>query len=412
MWLYARHGLVLAAELVVARRALATLGTVGFGTWAALVAAASLGTFFCGALGETFRKYMSEASGCDHAVTRVFSDAVGLSVALAAGGTVLSLVIGWRLVGSLTLPGHSLAFGLAIVAAVLTVVTVPFESCVIASERNAVFAPIGFCEAGAVVGAVVMARTVSSDWGLVAFAAVQMTGRLLALALLAVRCRRVVRLAGWPRISGVRQMLKFFACCSIRSLATEIKYRGTEMVLCLLVGPLANAAWRVAMNGGSVFAMVIGDLQLAFTPRLMKSRAAGEVRAFRRLVMRAEVMGLMAFSALALPTLAFAPQIVSLWLGADAPPLTVAFLRVFALHFLFDALGAPLHVALTTRRDSSRYQLTVSGIMASGFLFAGLALVGGLPAWCAPAGVALANALAFVYRLCAYRRWDLARDVV
>lgn len=401
-WLYVRHGLALAADLVAARFVLAALGAEGFGAYAAVTAVALLGTFFCGALGETFRKYLSEAS-CfgDARAAHVFSDALGLTVAFAVVGLLLSGVAGGLWVGSAVAahPHAGAAFACAVGTAALTVLCVPFEAQVVASERNGVFALVGLCEAVAVFGAVGAVRALPGCPGVVVYAATRTGGQLLVLLVLAVRCRRSLQAAVRPRKAGIRRMLKFFAGCSVRAFSTELKYRGTETALNVGAGLLANAAWRVAMQVGGIFGMVIGDFQTAVTPRLMKLHAQGDARGLRRLLVRAESVTLLAFLALAVPAGLCAPSLVAAWLGADAPPATVAFIRVFVVHFLFDALSAPLHAVLTTVRDPTRYQLAVSLVMGSGFAFAVGALALGLPLWCVPAGVALSNALAFVLRL-------------
>ena len=401
-WLYVRHGLALAADLVAARFALAALGADGFGTYAAVTAIALLGTFFCGALGETFRKYLSEAACLGAArAAHVFSDALGLTVAFAGVGLLLSGAVGGLWVGSAVAvhPHACAAFACAAGTAALTVLCVPFEAQVVASERNGVFALLGLCEAAAIFGAIGAVRALPDCPGVVVYAAVRTGGQLLVLLVLAVRCRQSLWTAVRPRGTGIRRMLKFFVGCAVRAFSTELKYRGTETALNAGAGPLANAAWRVAMQVGGVFAMVIGDFQTAVTPRLMKLHAQGNARGLRRLLVRAEAVTLLVFLALAVPVGICAPSLVAAWLGPDAPPATVAFIRAFAVHFLFDALSAPLHVVLTTGRDPTRYQLGVSLVMGSGFGFAVLALALGLPLWCVPAGVALSNALAFAFRL-------------
>lgn len=418
VWLYVRHGLSLAADLVAARFVLAALGAEGFGTYAAVAAVALLGTFFCGALGETFRKYLSETDGRGgaRAAAHVFSDALGLTAAFAGIGLLLAGLFGGVWVGSAIAvhPQAGAAFAWAALAAGLTVLCVPFESQVVASERTGVFAWLGLCEAAVAFGAIGAVRALPDCPGVVVYAAARTCGQLLVLIVLAVRCRRNLRAVVRPRVAGIRRMLKFFVGCSVRALSTELKYRGTETALNAGAGALANAAWRMAMQVGGLFAMVIGDLQTAITPRLMKLHAQGEVCGLRRLLVRAEAVTLLVFLALAAPVGICAPTLVSFWLGPDAPPATVAFIRVFVVHFLFDALSAPLHVVLTTERDSTRYQLAVSVIMGNGFLLAVLALALGLPLWCVPAGVALSNALAFGFRLClvlrafaAFRAGDL-----
>ena len=72
---------------------------------------------------------------------------------------------------------------------------------------------------------------------------------------------------------------------------------------------------------------------------------------------------------------------------------------------MFDSLGWPLHSAVIAGSGLTRYQFVSSGLVASGFLLACVAIACGAVEWAAPCGLAAANACAFAYRV-----WFLRRE--
>ena len=404
----------MSAGFIAVRLAMDTLGVNGFGTYAAVASVAGFLGFFSGALGESCRKYFSEAMGGGRDLRRTFAFAFAVATAGALAVAVAGEVVGLILVKTaFNLSGDSAvtAYHLVVAAAALSVLRVPFEAAVVASERMRAFLFAGLLEAVVVLAAACLPQVLARDLRLPAYAGVLAVGEG-ALLVFFVGCgRRVLGSVPFPRLTdAVDGLMRFFGWCSVRSLSTDVKYRGTEMLINVFSGAAFNSTWRAAMRLGSLLYMVVGSFQLAFTPRLMKLRAAGDGRGFFRLLLAAEAVSFGLLTAVAVPVAVWAPEVVRLWLGASAPPQIVAFIRVFAVHFVFDALNGPLHAAITTAADSSRYQLVVSLVMGSGFLFALGALAAGLPAWSAPAGVALANVLSFGYRLAVlrpYTRFDI-----
>ena len=154
---------------------------------------------------------------------------------------------------------------------------------------------------------------------------------------------------------------------------------------------------------------IIGGFQQAYAPQFAKLWCNGAQTDFRTLLSRTMGWSVALMAIVSVPIIAFADQFVAVWLGEWAPQQSAAFVRCVMVHFLVDALAAPLHSAIVATGRIVRYQVQVLFVMGSGFVLAGAALALGLPAWTAMAAVALSNAFAVAYRQFYVRRFVLVR---
>ena len=412
-WLYIQHGVTLAVDLIVTRLLLDALGVIDLGVFAAVSGVIGILVFFKGALGETFCKYLSAESGRTGAVWDLFPAVLLMAVLCAVAVALVGETLGFVFVRFvLSIPSERMAtatsaYHLVVGASVVTVIRTAFESCLKAAERMEAFAVGGVLEAGLSLVVVGILALCPSAHRLEAYAALNLLVAALLCLYFAGRARRLLSVSLVPQLMKERlvEMLRFWLGGSLVSVANDLKYKGTELLINGFAGVGFNAAWTLACKFCTIPHAIAGDFHVAVMPPIMKLKAVGRMKSLMALLESSERISFSLFWVVGFPAFLYAPELVRFWLGANMPPQTAEFLRALLVFFLFDALTGPLHYAIISAHRVTRYQVGASIVMGSGFVFALIALSAGLPPWTAPAGVAFSNALSFVYRLICIRRY-------
>ena len=399
----------MAANLLAVRIVLGALGVESQGICVAVAGWISVFAFFSGTLRAAFQRFLSSAIG--RGGVDGMRASFGASMGLACLGALAILLVGetvglWGVFHVLSYPPErqvavGAVYQLTLVGSALGFLVLPYQALVVARERMRILAEGGVIEAMALLGTAALAHVLP---GGVRIAAVASTGGIVAVMLVgyyAFRLRRLPEIWTRPlfRVSDVRDILSYFGWSMLGSVASTARYSGTELMVNRRFGVAYDSSWSVGFGIGSCLYALVSGVQQAIEPQLVKRREQSDARGFRTLAMRAEC-GLFAIVfAVAFPAFVFAPQVVGWWLGPVQPPQAVAFVRVFLVHFLFDALSGPLHSAIMSAVDIGRFQVVLSCITASGFVLAGAALLLGLPAWGMVCGIVVANAAGWIYRV-------------
>ena len=409
-WLYLRSFAICLADLVTARIILQELGVDGYGLYAAVAGVVSIVAFLGGALDETFRRYFSAemGRGREGDVASVFAVAMGISVAFATGVLVVGETAGLAFVRcSLDVPAGSgrlaaWVYQACLLAVTLGILSKPFVAHTVASERMHLMTVVGGLRAFLLLSIAAALACFRSEGRLFAYALLLSGLEAVELAYWCLRNRTCASAWLHPRLSGAvsREMLRFCFLSSFKTVACVAKYNGTEVLLNLRAGVAFNSSWSVAQRLSGALYTLTGNFIEAFSPQLVKLWTCQDRRPFFVLLASVERYSFFIMWFFAFPVLLFAPEIGTLWLGEGVPPQFAEFVRALTVNIVFDSLGWPLHSAIIADAERlARYQVVSSGLMASGFVFACGALVSGCPEWTAPAGVAVANALAFGYRV-------------
>lgn len=407
-WLYVRCAVRVLADIICVRLVLGALGVESYGVFAALAGLAGLFAFFYGTLHETFMRYL----GCvwklpDRAPFReTYSASGGLTVLYAlsvlALGETVGLVFLFHGLSLASADGAQVfvAYQLCLAAVVADAAGLPFSACLTAAERMDCIGIAGIVESALTVVSAVAVLLVPQGLRLVAYAVLVACARG-GVTLFYVMCaQRVAVVLPRPCFRGPRfsEMLRFVGWNVLRSVSNVVRYQGTPLLLNVRAGVSFNASWSAAMRLATAIYLFCINFQKAYAPQIFqrweRSSPARRLRMVQWTVHRS--FALMWLISLVL--ILYAPESLSVWLGADQPPQAVAFVRALLVHIALDSMNDPLHTAIIAYGCERRYQVIVSICQASGFAFAFVALLSGLPAWSAPVSVAVANGLSVLFR--------------
>ena len=414
MWLYVRCVVRVLADVVCVRLVLDALGVERYGVFAALTGLAGVFAFFYGTLHETFMRYLGCAWKTDDRsrIDETYSAAGGLTVLYAFGVLALGETVGLVLVfhglsfASASMTSVLVAYQLCLAAVVAEAVGLPFSAYLTAAERMDRIGAAGIVDATLSMLVALAVALAPPGSRLVAYA-VLIAGVRSGVTLFYAFCaRRVAAVPLRPRLGGAAfaEMLRFAGWNVLRSLSNVVRFRGTSLLLNVRAGVPFNAAWSVAMRLSTAIYLFCINFQKAYAPQVFQLWGRSDSERRLQMVRWTVHRSFALMWSVSFVLILYTPELLAVWLGTDLPPQAVAFVRALLVHIALDALNDPLHTAIIAFGCERRYQVVVSLLQASGFAFAVVVLFAGLPAWSAPAGVALANGLAVLYRFAYLRR--------
>ena len=407
-WLFLRTMLGIAVGGLVVRVVLAALGVSGYGVYAAVMGVVTVASTFHGILQDTARRFLGHAMGQarPEAFQRAYSSSVLLALLFCLGVVVLGETAGLAFVlRRLSLPEESRASaaflyqaGLALM--VLKTLQIPFAALIVTGERMAFFFWASVVELSL---SILCAGAATSGLGppLEVYAAAMLAAEAVVLSVHVGFCRcrfrglRLVPAFSWP---SLREPGAFMSWSFLSAVGNVLKYQG----VCLLVNQVSGvefcASWKVALHVWGFLSPICADFNQALCPIVFKSWAKGG-NARNRMV---GVGTAVSFALTTVPVVLvfiWAPEIVSAWLGASAPPDAVLFVRGLLFGLVFDAISQPLTTAIQASGQIALYQVVSSAISASGFFVSWMLLAAGQPVWMTTVVVMSVNGLGCLYRL-------------
>lgn len=416
--LMGRNVLGIFAELLALRLVLESLGAERYGVYVAVGGVVGMVFLVSGTLNGVFCRFLSFERGLGEKgdMRSTFAATLVLSLCFVALTCALGGTVGWWYVSNLLVvpedagASTSLVFLLLLANVGVGILQLPFGAHFIASERVGFLVLVGMLSA---VLSVLTAGTlllVPQGDRLLAYAVLELAATAVVLGAYVFRCRSLVMSlsSASQLLSRTKRIAGFFIWSSFKSAANAVRFQGVQLVGNGCAGVAYNAVFGVAMKVGGWLNVPTVCLRDGYTARLIGLWAAGDRRGFSRFAIACTVWSAGVFLLLAAPVFAFAPELGGWWLGGALPAGFVPFVRCVLVFFFIDALLTPVHTAITANEKIVGYQVTVSCLMASGFLLAVASFAAGLPPWASMAGVAFGNFLSFLYRV-AYLRVMIRR---
>ena len=388
-WLYLRLVIETLADLITVRILLTSLGACGYGSFAAVVGSVGTIGFFTGAFEAAARRFVCCSSSA-------FSPILGLTFFIVIA---LGMIVG--LVSVVVLPYEASVSMPILGIVIIRILRIPYEACIVASERMRVFLFVSTVECTLTLGSALILFLLPFDslktYAGLRFATVLFAGVLVVGFVL--RRHPVSRVCPVFGLDLVKPLFRFFSWHALGALAGLLKGNGIVILLAACSGAMYCGAWDASMKIGVFLWGLIANFRTAYLPGIVKAWASGNRLAFVGLTEGAFRCSLIGATLVCLPIVVFAQWLCWLWLGSAVPNETPMFLRMVVVQFFFEALATPYDAAILASGRIARYEIVLTMLIGSSFFMAWLALASGLPPWTSSGAVALVNFFAFLYRL-------------
>lgn len=248
----------------------------------------------------------------------------------------------------------------AIVAFVALLIQVPYLAAVMAHEKMGVFAIVTLISAVLNFVLAYVLRYIPSHH-LMTYGIGWMGTAILATVLFVIYAKRhfaETKRAPVMDKSEYRALLSFTGWTMFGSLAGVAMIQGNTLLINTYVGPIANAAFAVAVQIYYAVNMMGNNVFVAVRPQMIMSYAQTNYDETKRLFWASTGVVIALLALVVIPLAIWMPQILTLWLG-ETDALTIAFSRWMLLLAVILILAVPFTTVLEAAGKVKEYHLPV-----------------------------------------------------
>lgn len=386
LMLYIRMLLIMGVSLYTSRIILKTLGVEDFGIYNVVAGVITMLSFLTGSLGGSSSRFITYALGKDDAenVKQVFSSILYLHIALAILVFIIGETVGlWFVYNKLVIPEERLNAALwvyhcSILTMMVSVISVPYNSLIIAHERMGAFAYISIIEVILKLGIVFLLLYLPFD-RLATYAVLLLIVQILIRLSYNLYCKKhFIEAMVRPKknLLLIKDMLSYTTWTLASSVAVVGYTQGLNILLNIFFGPIVNAARGISVQVQSAIMSFVSNFQTAMRPQIIKSYAVGHLDYMHKLVVMSSKFGLLLMMFLTVPVIVCIHPILRIWLDA-VPEHTANFVIIMLISGLIEPYKVALLNAIHATGDIKKFQ-----IYESIFLLLVLPIAYVLLKWC------------------------------
>lgn len=369
MYMYIRMFVTMLIGLYTSRAVLAALGFEDYGLYNVVGGIIALFTFVNSAMTNTTSRYITYYLGKKDVqrLQEVFSTAFYIHVLVAILIIILGETIGlWYVYIKLVVPdGRFLAafwlYQFTIVTTAANVISVPFNSAIIANERMSAFAFIAIFDA-------VFKLLVAVSLEYIPYDKLIYYGFMILLIQLSINT--VYWIYNYKYFEGSRikkvfdkslfkEIFGFTGWNLFGSFSSMFFSQGINLILNFFCGPTVNAARGISVQVEGLVRTFATNVQTAINPQIIKSYAQDQKDRFFSLIFASSRYCFYLLFLVALPIILEAEFLLTLWLG-NFPEHTVNFIRITLISVTLEALITPMFMANLASGKVKLYQTVIS----------------------------------------------------
>src|SRR5690606_21637153 len=153
-----------------------------------------------------------------------------------------------------------------------------------------------------------------------------------------------------------KALLSYSGWSLFGNIASVAKSQGSNILLNIFIGPIANAAYAIAIQVQAAVNLFVSNFQLAVNPQIVKSYAADKNKEMFMLINQSSKISFILMYVLSIPLLFDTDYILNLWLK-DVPEYAVSFVFLIALNILIDSFSGPLMIGIQATGKIKYYQI-------------------------------------------------------
>ena len=338
LFLYGRMLVTVWISLYTSRIVLERLGVDNYGVYTIVGGIVTILSFINGTMSAATSRFISYelGTGDPERLRRTFGASMRVHLALAAIVLILAETAGlWYVNHHLVIAPERMAaanatYQLSILAAMATIVQVPYMASIMSHERMDAYAGIAVANVVLKFLAALGIALFATARSLVGYASLMALASICVCGMYALYSRRHFPACRSLKASDratMRAMLAFCGWDSYGNLCFTARSQGTLVVLNHFGGTVLNAAGGLTLTVSGTIGSFAGTVVSAFRPQIVKEYAARACDRVLSLLNNAACYSLLLMGLLIVPAIIEMDTLLGLWL-VDVPAYTVAFCRI------------------------------------------------------------------------------------
>lgn len=366
LFLYFRMLLTMAVSLYTSRVILNVLGVEDFGIFNVVGGVIAMLSFLNNSLSGASSRFLTFelGKGIGGDLKKMFSTILCIHLILALIIFVIGETIGlWFVSYKLVIPAERMTAALwvyhcSILTAIVSIISVPYNSIIIASEKMNAFAYISIVEVSLKL-AIVWVLTLLPYDKLIIYAILYLVVQLFIRTLYSRYCSRNIQESNTLPAFHLNQMKEIFvyAGWTMNGYLAIVGYtQGINILLNLFFGPIVNAARGISVQVQNAVATFVNNFQTAINPQIIKSYATNDFTYLHTLIVASSKYGFYLMMLISFPILICIHPILKLWLGV-VPEYTANFVRIMLITGMLQPLRSALITGIHATGDIRKFQI-------------------------------------------------------
>lgn len=366
LMLYVRMLLIVLVTLYTSRVILNTLGIEDYGIYnvvsGVIVMLGFLNSSLAGA-GSRFIAF-TLAKGDLEELKKIFAALLCAHLILAIVVIIVGETVGlWFVIHKLVIPAERLNAALvvyhcSILTTVIAIISIPYNSLIIAHERMNAFAYISVIEVVLKLIIVLLLIYIPYD-KLIVYSILYLIVQIIIRFIYNGYCfinfsESKVSLTWYP--NSLKEIMSFAGWTINGDLAVIGYTQGINILLNIFFGPVVNTARAIAVQVQAVVMTLVQNFQMAINPQIVKSYATADIQYMHTLIIASSKYGFFLMLILAFPIFLLINSILKIWLGT-VPEHTVNFVYIMLLVGLLSPLGGALINAIHATGNIKKFQI-------------------------------------------------------
>ena len=371
-FLYLRMFVMLGIAFYTSRILLRELGVDDFGVYNVVGGVVAMFSSLRGAFASSIQRFLNHEMGLNnfYEIKRIFSMSIVIHIVICACFLLLTETAGlWFVNNKLVIDASRSAsanwvFHFSILAALVTIMTIPYDALIIAHERMDVFACISILDAVLKLLVVLLLVWFGGD-KLKLYAVLVFLVSLITRSVSSIYCRRKFEECRFRffRDKDLFKKLGSFAGWNfLGNTAFSVSNEGANIILNIFGGPSANAARGIAYQVRSAVTTFIGNIQTAANPHSVKLYAQKKAEELFTVIYTTSRVAFFIILIICLPVLAYTEPLLKVWLG-EVPEHSANFVKLILLFLLVRVFHGPLDTLFKATGKIKAYQIVDSAIL-------------------------------------------------
>ena len=322
--LYFRMLLTMIVSLYTSRVVLNTLGIEDYGIYNVVGGVVAMFSVISGSLSAAITRFITFELGVGNkeSLNKVFSSSVTIQIGLALIIVILAEVVGvWFLNVKMNIPDERMVaanwvFQFSLLTFAISLISVPYNACIIAHEKMSAFAYISIFEAAGKLG-VAFLIAVSPIDRLIFYAILICCIAIIIRLVYGIYCKRNFEECSYHFIYDgylLKRMFGFAGWNFLGAASWVLSNHGGNIVINLFCGPAVNAARGIATRVTSAVQGFSQNFMTALNPQITKSYASGDWQYMMTLIYQGARLSFYMLLLISLPVLLNTHYLLEIWL--------------------------------------------------------------------------------------------------